>query len=69
MPRLQHIDNNQRITKDDHYLFLHHLQRALLLAFRERGRLSAMQHRHAEERLNQQRNDRAKKFLEKGNIP
>ena len=63
---LQSIENNEVITEDTRYEFLYHLQRALLLALREQGRLNAMQHRHAEEKLKQQRRDRAKKILEKG---
>lgn len=63
---LQQIDNNEAITKDTHYDFLYHLQSALLLALREQGRLNAMQYRHAEEKLKQQRRDRAKIILEKG---
>ena len=60
---LQHIENNEKITKENHYSFLYHLQSALLLALREYGMFTAMQHRHAEERLKQQRLERAKKFL------
>ena len=63
---LQRIENNEEITKETHYEFLYHLQSAMLLALREQGRLSAMQHRHAEEKLKQQRRDRAKNILEKG---
>ena len=69
MPKLQRIENDQWITNDDQYPFLHHLQGALLLALRERGQLNAMQHRHAEEKLDQQRIARAKELLEKENIP
>lgn len=43
----QCIDNNERITPENHYEFLYHLQNTLLLALREQGRLNAMQHRHA----------------------
>ena len=64
--QLQHIDNNEAITEKTHYEFLYHLQSALLLALRERGKLNAMQHRHAEEKLKQQRRDRAKNILKKG---
>ena len=64
--QLQHIDNNEAITKETHYEFLYHLQSAMLLALREQGRLDVMQHRHAEEKLKQQRRNRAKKILEKG---
>ena len=63
---LQHIDNNEAITKETNYEFLYHLQSAMLLALREQGRLDVMQHRHAEEKLKQQRRNRAKKFLQKG---
>lgn len=63
---LQGIEGNEPITKETHYDFLYHLQSAMLLALREQGRLNAMQHRHAEEKLKQQRRDRAKKILEKG---
>ena len=65
MTELQSIENNEAITKENHSEFLYHLQGALLLALREQGRLNAMQHRHAEEKLKQQRRDRAKKILEK----
>ena len=64
--KLQHIDNNEAITKETNYEFLYHLQSAMLLALREQGRLDVMQHRHAEEKLKQQRRNRAKKFLQKG---
>ena len=63
---LQSIDNNEAITKETHYEFLYHLQSAMLLALRDRGRLDAMQHRHAEEKLKQQRRNRAKNILKKG---
>ena len=63
---LQHIDNNEAITKETNYEFLYHLQSAMLLALREQGRLDVMQHRHAEEKLKRQRRNRAKKILEKG---
>ena len=66
-PELQRIDNNETITKETPYEFLYHLQRALLLALRERGSLNAMQHRHAEEALKHQRCDRGKSILQKEN--
>ena len=69
IPELQKIDCDEQITKETHYEFLHHLQSALLLALRERGQLNAMQHRHAEEKLGQQRRERAKTLLNKGRIP
>ena len=64
---LQHIENNEAITNETHYEFLFHLEHALLLALREHGTLTAMQYRRAEERLTQQRRDRAKRLQEEGN--
>lgn len=64
--KLQHIENNHKITKDTDYEFLYSLQNGLLLALKEQGRLNTMQYRHAEERLKQQRRDRAKKLQKKG---
>ena len=66
IPTLQSVENNETITEETHYDFLHHLQSTLLLALREQGRLNAMQHRYAEEKLRQQRRDRARSILEKG---
>ena len=63
---LQRIDDNEAITKETHYEFLYHLQSAMLLALREQGRLNTMQHRHAEEMLKQQRRDRTRNLLKKG---
>ena len=64
--QLQRIDNNEAITQETHYEFLYHLQSAMLLALREQGMLNAMQYHHAEEKLKQQRRDRAKNLLKKG---
>ena len=64
--KLQRIDHNETITKETHYEFIYHLQGSLLLALQEQGRLTAMQYRHAQEKLKQQRRDRAKNLLEKG---
>lgn len=66
---LQRIDHNEPITKETHYEFIHHLQNALLLALREQGRLNAMQYRHGAEKLRQQRRDRARCILERGEDP
>ena len=57
--KLQRIDNYRKITTETDYEFLYQLQSALLLALREQGRLSPMQHRQAQEKLKQQRRDRA----------
>ena len=51
---LQQIEHNETITETSHHEFLYLLRSALLLALREQGRLSPMQHRHAEEKLLQQ---------------
>lgn len=64
--QLQRIEHDRKITKDTDYQFLYHLQNALLLALKEQGRLSQMQYRYAEERLQAQRRDRARKLMEKG---
>lgn len=61
---LQRLENGRQITKETDYEFLHHLQSALLLALREQGSLSPMQHRHAQEQLGQQRRERAKRNQE-----
>ena len=54
---LQRIDNDRQITREEDTLFLYHLQKALLLALREQGRLHPMEHRQAEEALNRQRRE------------
>ena len=64
--QLKNIIGTDEITKEFHYEFLFHLEGAILLALREQGRLNPMQYRHAEEKLKQQRRDRAKNILEKG---
>lgn len=63
---LQRIDNNEPIAEENHYEFLYHLQTAMLLSLREREKLNTMQYRQAEEMLKQQRRDRAKNILGKG---
>ena len=67
--QLERIDNHEAVTKENHDEFLHHLQQAMLLALRERGMLNVMQYRYADENLNRQRRDRAKKMLEKRGQP
>lgn len=49
---------------ENNYEFFYQLQHALLLALREQGRLSPMQYHHAEEHLQKQRRDRAKRKQE-----
>lgn len=62
--KLERIEHNKTITRESNYEFLFQLQHALLLALREQGLLSPMQHRHAEEKLKKQRRDRAKQRQE-----
>lgn len=66
--QLQRIENDRPIKKETDYEFLYTLQNALLLALKEQGRLTQMQYRHAEERLQAQRRERAKKLMEKGAV-
>ena len=56
----------EALTPESNGAFFYHLQRALLLALWERGRLDMMEYRHAEENLHRQRIQRAAKALEKG---
>ena len=62
--KLQRIDYDGQITREYHYEFIFQLQMALLLALREMGRLNATQYRYAEEKLKQQRCERAKRKQE-----
>lgn len=62
---LQRVDNDHPITKDANSAFIYHLQHSLLLALKERGRLSEMQYRHAAKRLTQQLRDQTRKQLQK----
>ena len=64
--KLQRIDNNEAITEEKYSEFVYHLQLALLLAFREKGQLNAMQYRYAEDQLKQQRRRRASQVLQEG---
>ena len=63
---LTHIAHNQPITQESNYSFLYHLQHAILMALQEQGRLNAMEFRHAEEKLDQQRRERARQLLTNG---
>ena len=62
--RLDRGEHNEPITGESNYEFLYQLQSGLLLALREQGSLSPMQHRHADEKLRKQRRDRAKRKQE-----
>jgi hypothetical protein len=63
---IQRINWQETLTPENNEAFFNHLQRALLLALQERGRLDVMEYRYAEEKLRRQRIQRARKLLEKG---
>ena len=63
---IQRINWQETLTPENNEAFFDHLQNALLLALRERGRLDVMEYRCAEEKLRRQRIQRARKLLEKG---
>lgn len=64
-PDLIEIDNNVKITPDNHAEFLYQLQYALLLSLKGQGRLTVIQYRYAEESLKQQHLKRINRSLEK----
>lgn len=66
---LERIENDHRITRDTEERFLHRLQSGLLLALKEQGRLSQAQYQYAQEQLDRQRRESARKPLEKGAMP
>lgn len=61
--KLQRIEHSRRITEETDDGFLYQTKSAVLLALREREILNAMQHRQAEQKLQQQRITRAKKRM------
>ena len=63
LSKLQSIHHNEPITAENHYDFLYLLQSALLLAMRERERLNPMEYRYADEKLKEQRRNRARNIL------
>ena len=63
---LQQINHDHKITRDTDFEFVYQLEYALLLALRESRTLNAMQFRQAEEKLKHQRQERARKLIEKG---
>jgi len=52
---LRSVENDRRITEKQDAEFLYLLQKAVLLALQEAGRLNEMQYRYAEEQLKAQR--------------
>ena len=52
---LRSVENDRRITEEQDAEFLYLLQKAVLLALQEAGRLNEMQYKYAEEQLKAQR--------------
>ena len=63
--KLYRIEPNESITPEMHYDFFYQIQLSLLLALKEMGSLDMMQYRHAEEKLKQYRQERAKAIRKK----
>ena len=63
--KLYRIEPNECITPEMHYDFFYQIQLSLLLALKEMGSLDMMQYRHAEEKMKQYRQERAKVIRKK----
>ena len=64
--KLINIRENREIRKDGNYDCWYSLEYGLLLALLERGTLTAMQFRMAEEALREQRAERARRLMKEG---
>ena len=64
--KLINIRGNREIRKDGDYDCWYSLEQGLLLALLESGTLSAMQYRLAEEALQEQRAERARRLMKEG---
>ena len=64
--KLINIRENREIRKDGDYDCWYSLEYGLLLALLERGILTAMQFRMAEEALREQRAERARRLMKEG---
>ena len=64
--KLINIRGNREIRKDGDYDCWYSLEQGLLLALLESGTLSAMQYRLAEEALQEQRAERARRLIREG---
>ena len=62
--KLKGIHNNRPVTREKDEGFLFELEKALLLALREQGRLNALQYRRGEELLKDQRRERVRALQE-----
>ena len=62
---LTKIEDDHKITAETDFQFIYHVQHALLLALRERGTISTVQYRRADELLRKKRTEAAKQLHEK----
>ena len=66
LSKLINIRGDREIRRDGDYDCWYSLEYGLLLALRESGTLSAMQFRLAEEALQEQRTERARRLMKEG---
>ena len=64
--KLMNVRGNREIRMDGDYDCWYTLEQGLLLALLESGTLSAMQYRLAEEALQEQRAERARRLIREG---
>ena len=64
--KLMNVRGNREIRSDGDYDCWYALEQGLLLALLESGTLSAMQYRLAEEALQEQRAERARRLMKEG---
>ena len=64
--KLMNIRENREIRKDKDYDCWYSLEQGVLLALRESGTLNAMQYRMAEEVLQEQRAEYARRLIKEG---
>ena len=62
--KLKEIQNCRPVTRERDEAFLFELEKALLLALREQGRLNALQYRRGEELLKDRRRERVRALQE-----
>ena len=62
---LTKIENDHKITVETDFQFIYHVQHALLLALREKGTISIMQYRQADDALRKQKTEMIKQLREK----
>ena len=64
--KLMNIGEDREIRKDKDYDCWYSLEQGVLLALRESGTLNAMQYRMAEEALQEQRAEYARRLIKEG---